>query len=164
MNFFFISSRRRHTRCALVTGVQTCALPISTLEEAGMVSDVRRQGHRIASFSETVPFYSDLYPRPGNVWRSAGPTELEQQVVLLVDGLAKAPLARDEVVDRLGLDSSQFGTLLELSQQTQLVQVIGVDGDDVLYSPFFGFEQPALIAEMVREHGSHELADAFEVV
>src|SRR3546814_19604384 len=25
----FLSSRRRHTRCALVTGVQTCALPIS---------------------------------------------------------------------------------------------------------------------------------------
>src|SRR3546814_17137845 len=24
----FLSSRRRHTRCALVTGVQTCALPI----------------------------------------------------------------------------------------------------------------------------------------
>src|SRR3546814_5227115 len=28
MMFFFFSSRRRHTRCALVTGVQTCALPI----------------------------------------------------------------------------------------------------------------------------------------
>src|SRR3546814_1919545 len=27
--FFFVSSRRRHTSCALVTGVQTCALPIS---------------------------------------------------------------------------------------------------------------------------------------
>src|SRR3546814_1364955 len=27
-SFFFCSSRRRHTRCALVTGVQTCALPI----------------------------------------------------------------------------------------------------------------------------------------
>src|SRR3546814_443725 len=27
--FFLFSSRRRHTRCALVTGVQTCALPIS---------------------------------------------------------------------------------------------------------------------------------------
>src|SRR3546814_1409845 len=26
---FFFASRRRHTRCALVTGVQTCALPIS---------------------------------------------------------------------------------------------------------------------------------------
>src|SRR3546814_3988237 len=28
---FFFSSRRRHTRCALVTGVQTCALPIFDL-------------------------------------------------------------------------------------------------------------------------------------
>src|SRR3546814_7914817 len=27
---FFFSSRRRHTSCALVTGVQTCALPIYT--------------------------------------------------------------------------------------------------------------------------------------
>src|SRR3546814_19006724 len=27
---FFFSSRRRHTSCALVTGVQTCALPISS--------------------------------------------------------------------------------------------------------------------------------------
>src|SRR3546814_4784870 len=30
---FFFSSRRRHTRCALVTGVQTCALPI--LKDSG---------------------------------------------------------------------------------------------------------------------------------
>src|SRR3546814_9359195 len=29
---FVFSSRRRNTRCALVTGVQTCALPISTSE------------------------------------------------------------------------------------------------------------------------------------
>src|SRR3546814_5501454 len=29
--FFFFSSRRRHTSCALVTGVQTCALPILAL-------------------------------------------------------------------------------------------------------------------------------------
>src|SRR3546814_5981442 len=30
---FFFSSRRRHTRCALVTGVQTCALPILHMVE-----------------------------------------------------------------------------------------------------------------------------------
>src|SRR3546814_6118659 len=29
---FFFSSRRRHTICALVTGVQTCALPIFGLD------------------------------------------------------------------------------------------------------------------------------------
>src|SRR3546814_6996189 len=32
---FFFASRRRHTRCALVTGVQTCALPISGLPVCG---------------------------------------------------------------------------------------------------------------------------------
>src|SRR3546814_5375258 len=36
--YFFFSSRRRHTRCALVTGVQTCALPIS--EEIVRAADV----------------------------------------------------------------------------------------------------------------------------
>src|SRR3546814_9454541 len=30
---FVFSSRSRHTRCALVTGVQTCALPILTIEQ-----------------------------------------------------------------------------------------------------------------------------------
>src|SRR3546814_374675 len=36
--FFFFSSRRRHTRCALVTGVQTCALPISILKPISRVA------------------------------------------------------------------------------------------------------------------------------
>src|SRR3546814_19461690 len=35
MCVFFFSSRRRHTRCALVTGVQTCALPISARAALG---------------------------------------------------------------------------------------------------------------------------------
>src|SRR3546814_9106160 len=35
LSLFFFSSRRRHTRCALVTGVQTCALPISGRPSAG---------------------------------------------------------------------------------------------------------------------------------
>src|SRR3546814_21011359 len=38
---FFFSSRRRHTRCALVTGVQTCALPISTQRAAAAPGGVR---------------------------------------------------------------------------------------------------------------------------
>src|SRR3546814_10058580 len=35
---FFLSSRRRHTRCALVTGVQTCALPIFKIVVRGASS------------------------------------------------------------------------------------------------------------------------------
>src|SRR3546814_3385037 len=35
---FFFSSRRRHTRCALVTGVQTCALPIWSMPNNLIIS------------------------------------------------------------------------------------------------------------------------------
>src|SRR3546814_10187999 len=35
---FFFSSKRRHTRCALLTGVQTCALPISAWLTADMLN------------------------------------------------------------------------------------------------------------------------------
>src|SRR3546814_2546043 len=53
-SFFFFSSRRRHTSCALVTGVQTCALPIcpaaggDAVEEAAgdeEVAELRRLAH-----------------------------------------------------------------------------------------------------------------------
>src|SRR3546814_8677639 len=43
---FFFSSRRRHTRCALVTVVQTCALPISIarrLDSLGALTRGQRQ-------------------------------------------------------------------------------------------------------------------------
>src|SRR3546814_3865810 len=36
--YLFVSSRRQHTRCALVTGVQTCALPICLLVEIASAS------------------------------------------------------------------------------------------------------------------------------
>src|SRR3546814_2852440 len=43
--FFFFSSRRRHTRCALVTGVQTCALPIWSLPSTGAVRGEGPEAH-----------------------------------------------------------------------------------------------------------------------
>src|SRR3546814_1552539 len=41
--FFFFSSRRRHTRCALVTGVQTCALPIFEEDDVETGRDLGRE-------------------------------------------------------------------------------------------------------------------------
>src|SRR3546814_2525933 len=45
--FFFFSSRRRHTSCALVTGVQTCALPISAHRLRHGDSKPAALGHRL---------------------------------------------------------------------------------------------------------------------
>src|SRR3546814_4993011 len=49
--FFFFSSRRRHTRCALVTGVQTCALPISCAPKP--LASVRNL-RKLSSSGETI--------------------------------------------------------------------------------------------------------------
>src|SRR3546814_9344610 len=40
--FFFFSSRRRHTRCALVTGVQTCALPICAFVQLDVLGNDKK--------------------------------------------------------------------------------------------------------------------------
>src|SRR6188472_4702703 len=54
--FFFFSSRRRHTRCETVTGVQTCALPISrgVLARAARPADVRPRGRHERSEERRV--------------------------------------------------------------------------------------------------------------
>src|SRR3546814_19591395 len=43
-SLFFFSSRRRHTSCALVTGVQTCALPISDEAFPGDIIGIPNHG------------------------------------------------------------------------------------------------------------------------
>src|SRR3546814_9332052 len=60
---FFFSSRRRHTRCALVTGVQTCALPIYKTGES------KKTELSVKDFMEatgihtvlTVPYAPDVF-------------------------------------------------------------------------------------------------------
>src|SRR3546814_6469166 len=77
----FFSSRRPHTRCALVAGVQTCALPIllgDNSREAAMASlSAARQGHY-------ADFYTGLFdngrPDRANIIaavREAGMNEVE---------------------------------------------------------------------------------------
>src|SRR3546814_18483111 len=51
LSFFCFSSRSRHTRCALVTGVQTCALPIlgGLGALAGMIPGMKKAQAAMAS-------------------------------------------------------------------------------------------------------------------
>src|SRR3546814_6811782 len=53
---FFFSSRRRHTRCALVTGVQTCALPICLGQLVRRPPALRRA----VEFEPVEPFRVDV--------------------------------------------------------------------------------------------------------
>src|SRR3546814_6054669 len=71
---FFFASRRRHTRCALVTGVQTCALPISWVSAASALACrdwiVRlrwsgRANAKIATGVDAFPISADGYVMRG---------------------------------------------------------------------------------------------------
>src|SRR3546814_869475 len=62
-SLFVSSSRRRHTRGALVTGVQTCALPITELEEANLVNLDRLA--EAGSLGRTLPVGYGITPGSG---------------------------------------------------------------------------------------------------
>src|SRR3546814_17704592 len=60
--YFFFSSRRRHTRCALVTGVQTCALPILPADVGGFLSF--RAGHAVRGAQQLARGQAVTLPNP----------------------------------------------------------------------------------------------------
>ncbi|XVQ08126.1 hypothetical protein ACQP1W_36990 [Spirillospora sp. CA-255316] len=135
---------------------------VGILEDVGVVQGVKRRGNKIVSFTETVPYYEDLYDKLGTSWAEREPTDFEQQMLLVVDGLSTVPVPLEEMVDSYGLDRSDVPSLLELGKGTGLLQVIRTVDGDLAYSPFFGFENPDLVGELVRDHGSGRLADEFE--
>src|SRR3546814_8262687 len=67
MFIFFFSSRRRHTRCALGTGVQTCALPISPL--------------RLSRFDEIIQIIRTIFTLPMQA--------ITPELLYMVDAIAR---------------------------------------------------------------------------
>src|SRR3546814_2370134 len=80
---FFVSSRRRHTSCALVTGVQTCALPIY-VRPAGPPAPLLSDGGRVLC-AGTGGLVQAAAPVPGSRPRRRGLRARQ------VDGRARCP-------------------------------------------------------------------------
>src|SRR3546814_669358 len=94
---FFFSSRRRQTICALVTGVQTCALPISTVAEAFHIATSGRPGPVVIDLPKDVQVATAPYSRPGKIEHKtyrpqvkADPAVIEQAVNMLAE--ARRPI------------------------------------------------------------------------
>src|SRR3546814_11342572 len=71
--FFFFSSRRRHPRCSLVTGVQTGALPICLLPQALRLHPA---GQELAAEAAPTKRRGACIPRPRGIWQ---PVDSRQQ-------------------------------------------------------------------------------------
>src|SRR3546814_6666638 len=120
---FFVSSGRRHTRCALVTGVQTCDLPICRLVYARCRPSSRRtvrlawkSAFRSVSFAQLRVYRWRLHPdrfgledtlrRParrragddGHLWLDPSPaiSRLHTRAVRVPAAMADAADARSE--------------------------------------------------------------------
>src|SRR3546814_20020880 len=88
---FFFSSRRRHTRCALVTGVQTCALPIS------LSRDLRASGESVAHRRTAT---ADQRPR-----RSLIPMFKEEPMKTSNHSISRLPLLLATTLDAAALQA-----------------------------------------------------------
>lgn len=137
---------------------------VGLLADAGFVNGIKQAGTKITTFTENVPFYEDLYETLGDAWHDAGPTELEQQLLRLVDGLSTGPVDRDSIESAFSLDHGAVDPLLEVGTSAGLVRTMSTIDGDIAYSPFFGFEQPQLLADLVNGHGSDRLAEEFAAV
>src|SRR3546814_7840805 len=90
--FFFLSGSRRHTRCALVTGVQTCALPISRRRRR-IHRALRRPGPRRAG---RAPGAGELAVHGDQEVRRRGHGRLPDAAAPRSRRPAAAPCARSE--------------------------------------------------------------------
>src|SRR3546814_3710710 len=80
--FLFFSTRRRHTICALVTGVQTCALPISTLGRDNEAIDIYRR-------------MTTLYPELPEPWNNLAAQYVKQGKLSMAQDALKMALTAD---------------------------------------------------------------------
>src|SRR3546814_10050969 len=97
---FFFSSRRRHTRSALVTGVQTCALPISDEWAEGEEVEFPIADYDTLTASQILPLLPQLYA----------------DEIPVVEARERAPKARPEILDRLA-ELAAAGTAAEIGTE-----------------------------------------------
>src|SRR3546814_4460786 len=109
---FFFSSRRRHTRCALVTGVQTCALPIYSVispegcasilwKDAAKARDAAEQLGLTAKRLLELGLIDKLVREPiGGAHRNPKQTATRLKAILLNELDALEALPMDELLDK----------------------------------------------------------------
>src|SRR3546814_3871127 len=72
LSLFFFASRRRHTRCALVTGVQTCALPILLYTYGRTTSEAEHQRNLVTGVVSGRNIYRCIVAMAGGEAKIAG--------------------------------------------------------------------------------------------
>ena len=122
---------------------------LAVLESAELVDLTRDSAGEVAGLTSEVPFYRDLYSTLGESWRDRGPSQLEEELVAVVDRLAAGPVPEEVLPESVGIEKSDVARILDLGQKAQLIKAVPSVEGAILYSPFTAFENPALLNDLV---------------
>jgi hypothetical protein len=138
----------------------TFPLVVELLEEAEMFRRVERgTGKQIKSFYENVPEDFDrVYASLDEVYQAQKPGEIDQALLESVDRLSMGPVP----VSDLPVDADARSRVLLVADAAEAIKVIGVDGEEVAYSPYFAYEHPEEMGEVLKKADVDEVRAAFQ--
>src|SRR3546814_1436366 len=105
---FFCASRRRHTRCALVTGVQTCALPICQIQKTNG-SFAQERSNAVTGKLQTVQYNPESSK---DKWLQAALTiegKLGNWDLTVTGGHLRRKRSEERRVGKEGVSTCRFG-------------------------------------------------------
>lgn len=133
------------------------------LEDAELVELTRSKG-QVTGLTSEVPFYRDLYETLGQTWRDRRPSQLEEEILTVVNQLARGPVAAESLVEVTGIEAADLDAVMRLGTEAELIKSVrGLDGT-ILYSPYTSFENPALLSTLAEKHGSDRLLAEFQAL
>ena len=137
---------------------------LQVLENTELVDITRNSAGEPTGLTSQVPYYRDLYQTLGTSWRERRPSQLEEEVVAVVDRLAAGPVPEEALTNEVGVERSDLGRVLRLGNQAQLIKsVSGIHGT-ILYSPFTAFENPTILSDLAERHGNDQMLADFEAL
>ena len=122
--------------------------------------ELDRSDGQVVRIIEQIPLYGSLYSSIGQSWRGSGPRQIEQELVVVVDRLAKSPIPLEVLTSDLGIDGSDIDRLYRIGVDTSIIQTVESSDGVLLYSPYMAFENPAMLYQAFANHGSGQLAEA----
>lgn len=103
---------------------------VTVLEEAELVELTRVKG-QVTGLTSSVPYYRDLYDTLGQAWRERRPSQLEEEMIAVIDTLAHSPVAAESLVTVTGIDD--VDAVIRLGRDAELIKsVANVDGTILL--------------------------------